>query len=68
MSKKGKQDSIPFSRVLQLIERELKEENPKYTAIVEEALKKDGTLAIKVKFGALVDIKFLPENTEDSPE
>jgi hypothetical protein len=61
----NKQGTVAFSRILNSIKDELEESNPKFTKALNDALNNDGTLAVKAKFGQVVDIQFLPENKED---
>lgn len=61
----NKQGTVPFSRILNSIKDELEEGNPKFTKALNNALSNDGTLAVKAKFGQVVDIQFLPDKKDD---
>jgi hypothetical protein len=56
--------TIEAVRLWQLIGRELKEQNPRYIEILEEALLKDGTLAMKVYLGHIVGLEFKPDKDD----
>jgi hypothetical protein len=59
MSKKA--GAIPFSAFFQGIKDELKEGNIEFTQIMEEALSKDSTLALKAKFGQRIELRPVPQ-------
>lgn len=60
-----KPQTTTFIRILQNIKDELDEGNPQFTKIIEEALNKDGTLALKVAFGEQLKTNTLTSGKED---
>jgi hypothetical protein len=62
MKEKKPQETEQASRLFAKIGRELKEKNPEFIEILDEALKKDGTLLLKVKFGHLKNVTFKPDD------
>ncbi len=55
------QKTTPFSRILLKIKDELEDKNPTFVKVIDEALSKDGTLAMKVHFGQLTELTFKPD-------
>ncbi len=62
-----KPQTTPFIRILQNIKDELDEGNPQFTKIIDEALNKDGTLALKVAFGEQLKTNTLKKEDKKIP-
>jgi hypothetical protein len=62
MKEKKQGETIRSEKLFAQIGEELREQNPEYIEILDEALKTDGTLMLKVKSGHLKNVTFKPDD------
>ena len=69
MNNQDNERTMPFGRLMHNIKEELEENNPRFIKALNEELSKDGTLALKVRFGQPVYIQFIePPQKGDIPK